>query len=92
MAVGLAQDAEGSPRVLIGTSEPRGYLRPGVSLAPGETMVSGLGHAEADVVKYAEQNGLKLKEVGAIRPICPQCADAIEASGAAAVTPLKVPR
>jgi RHS repeat-associated protein len=91
MGVGVAEDASGARHVLVGTSEPRGYLRPGVTLAPGETIAPGLGHAEADIVNYAQQNGLRLLEVGATRPICPACAAAIEGAGARAVTPLKVP-
>lgn len=91
MGVGLAEDASGATQVLIGTSEPRGYLRPGVTLNPGETLVRGSGHAEANIVNYAQENGLNLLEVGATRPICPACAAAIEAAGAKPVTPLKVP-
>jgi filamentous hemagglutinin len=60
MAVGLAQDADGMQQVLIGTSEPMGYLRPGVTLNPGEILVRGLGHAEEDIVNFAQQNGLDL--------------------------------
>src|SRR6218665_2945876 len=91
MGVGLAEDASGAPRVLIGTSEPRGYLRPGVLLKSGETLAPGLGHAEADIVNFTQQNGLRLLEVGATRPICPSCAAAIEEAGAVTVTPLKEP-
>lgn len=91
MGVGVAEDASGARQVLVGTSEPRGYLRPGVTLAPGETIAPGVGHAEADIVNYARQNGLRLLEVGATRPICPECAAVIEGAGARAVTPLKVP-
>ncbi|HYO66412.1 MAG TPA: hypothetical protein VEU33_10045 [Archangium sp.] len=91
MGVGLAEDASGAQRVLIGTSEPRGYLRPGVLLKPGETLAPGLGHAEADIVNFTQQNGLRLLEVGATRPICPSCAAVIEGAGAVPVTPLKVP-
>ena len=91
MGVGLAKDASGTPRVLVGTSEPRGYLRPGVLLKPGEMLAPGLGHAEADIVNFTQQNGLRLLEVGATRPICPSCAAAIEEAGAVPVTPLKVP-
>ncbi len=91
MAVGLAVDANGVQRVLIGTSEPMGYLRPGVSLNPGEILVSGSGHAEADIVNFARQNGLNLLQVGATRPICPACASLIKEAGPKPVTPLKVP-
>ena len=91
MAVGLAEDTSGAQRVLIGTSEPMGYLRPGVTLKPGEILAPGLGHAEADIINFSLQNGLNLKEVGATRPICPFCASLIESAGAIPVTPLKVP-
>ena len=91
MAVGLAEDASGTPQVLVATSEPRGYLRPGVTLDPGETMAPGLGHAEADIADMALRNGLRLIEVGATRPICPTCAIRIEQAGARPVTPLKYP-
>jgi len=89
MGVGLAEDATGARRVLIGTSEPGGYLRPGVTLAPGETVAAGMGHAEADIVAHAQANGLQLLEVGATRPICSSCAELIEQAGATPVTPLK---
>jgi filamentous hemagglutinin len=90
MGVGLAEDAAGAQRMVIGTSEPGGYLRPGVTLAPGETMAPGTGHAEANIVNYAMQNGLRLLEIGATRPICSICAALIEQAGATPVTPLKV--
>jgi filamentous hemagglutinin len=60
-----------------------------VTLSPGETLAAGPGHAEADIASYARQNGLRLIEVGATRPICTTCAGAIEGAGATAVTPLK---
>lgn len=89
MAVGIAEDASGARSVLIGTSEPRGYLRPGVTLAPGETLAPGPGHAEMGIVDQTQQNGLRLLEVGATRPICPDCARAIDGAGARTVTPRK---
>ena len=92
MGVGVAEDASGARHVLVGTSEPRGYLRPGVTVAPGETIVRGTGHAEADIVTYAQENGLTLLEVGATRPICADCATRIAGAGARATTPLKVKR
>ena len=92
MAVGLAEDAGGVQRVLIGTSEPRGYLRPGVTLSSGETVAPGLGHAEADIVNSARQNGLRLTEVGATRAICAECEALIRAAGAHPVTPLRRPQ
>lgn len=91
MAVGLAEDASGSRYVLIGTSEARARLRPGVTLNPGEIRVRGLGHAEADIINFARQNGLNLLEIGATRPICPSCGSLIEEVGATPLTRLKVP-
>ena len=91
MAAGLARDTSGAQRMLIATSEPRGYLRPGVTLKPGEILVPGSGHAEMDIVYFAQQNSWTLFEVGATRRICPWCAAGIEGLGARPVTPLKAP-
>jgi filamentous hemagglutinin len=89
MAVGRATDSSGAEKVLVATSEPGGYLRPGVTLKPGEILAAGGKHAEVDIVNFAKQNGLTLLEVGATRPICGTCASAIEEAGAKAVTALK---
>lgn len=89
MAVGVVEDANGVRSVLIGTSEPAGYLRPGVSLNPGETMVPGLGHAEEDIINFAKANNLKVIEIGATRPVCVPCQDLINPTGANILTPLK---
>ena len=89
MGVGLAEDANGVKQILIATSEPRGYLRPGVTLKSGEILVKGTGHAEVDIVNYTLQNNLKLLEIGATRPICSQCFSVIDSIDAATVTPLK---
>ncbi len=52
MAVAVVEDAQENRRVVIGTSEPNGYLRPGIksALQPEESVIQGLGHAEADLV------------------------------------------
>jgi filamentous hemagglutinin len=89
MAVGLAEDTNGARHVLVGTSEPRSYLRPGVTLREGEILVPGSLHAEENIILFAEQNRLRLLEMGATRPICPACAELIRRAGAAPVTPLK---
>ena len=77
--------------VVVGTSEPNGYLRPGVALKPGEQLATGGGHAEANVVQYANQNGIRLQYVGATRPTCETCAPTIIKAGAAPATVLKNP-
>lgn len=89
MAVGLVEDASGARSVLIGTSEANGYLRQGVALRADEILAAGWGHAEVDIVNYANRNGLKLLEVGATRPICLTCAGRLDVAGVLMVTPLK---
>lgn len=91
MGVAVVEDANGVRSVLISTSEKNGYLRPGVreNLQPGETVVAGTGHAEADIISYAKANGLKVVDIGATRPVCPSCQAAIQPSGANISTPLK---
>jgi len=91
MSAAIVEDANGTRSVLIGTSEPGGYLRPGVTLNPGETMIPGPCHAEQDIINYATANNLKVIEIGATRPVCPTCAGAINPTGATITTPLKQP-
>jgi filamentous hemagglutinin len=92
MAVGLAEDANGVRSTIIGTSEPGGYLRPGVLLQPGEILAPGTGHAEMDILNYVNENGLRLLEIGATRPVCGGCFPPLQLSGALIVTPLKLIR
>ncbi len=92
MGVGVLQDASGKQIVVVSTSEPRGYLRPGVTLNQGELVVPGTGHAEADIVNWASQNGYTVLTVGAGRPICPSCAAALTGANAAPATSLKLPK
>ncbi|GAJ96495.1 hypothetical protein RRH01S_22_01050, partial [Rhizobium rhizogenes NBRC 13257] len=90
MGVAVVEDAAGNRQILISTSEPNGYLRPGVSLKDGETLISGPrgSHAEADIVRYAQQNGLKIVDIGATRPVCAGCQGVIP-GGTTISTPLK---
>jgi len=83
MGVGVVEDASGVRQVVIGTSEPHGYLRLGVSAAlkPGEIVVPGLGHAEANIVNWATQHGQRVIAVAAGRPVCPDCVRLIEIAG-----------
>ena len=50
MGAGTGEDASGKIRTVIGTSEPNGYLRPGVGLADGEDLATGMGHAETSIL------------------------------------------
>lgn len=89
MGTAVVRDSTGSEIRAISTSEPGGYLRPGIALEPGEAVVSGTGHAEADIVAWANQNRYEVVTVGAGRPICGSCAAAIDGAGGTAATPLK---
>ena len=91
IGVGLAQDSSGQVHTLIGTSEPNGYIRAPMRplIQPGDIVVKGTGHAEADIVAYAKAMGWDLIGVGATRPVCPACAAEIATTGAAVATPLK---
>lgn len=91
MGAGVVRDGSGNLIRVVSTSEPNGYLRAGVTLEPGEVLVRGAGHAEADIVKWAADNGYEVVTIGAGRPICPACAGSISGSGGSAATPLKVP-
>ena len=80
MAVGVVQDGEGNLQTVIATSEPRGYLRPGVTTRPGEIVISGSGHAEQDIVYWAQQNDYQIVAVAAGRPTCPACVSQLASS------------
>lgn len=59
-----------------------------MTLQEGEKVVVGTGHAEADIVSYANANGLKVVDIGATRPVCASCQNVIETTGANVSTPL----
>jgi filamentous hemagglutinin len=83
MAVGVGRDEAGNLRTVVGTSEKGGYLRPGVTLKPGEELATGSGHAEANVVQHMNENSISPSYVAAGRPICGACAASITRSGGA---------
>ncbi|WJY63549.1 hypothetical protein CATRI_07340 [Corynebacterium atrinae] len=89
MEAGLLRDSTGKEIRVISTSEPNGYLRPGVELQPGEIKVPGTGHAEADIVRWATDHGYEVVAVGAGRPICGACAGSIVDSGGQTAGQLK---
>ena len=66
-------------------------VRPGVkaALEPGETAVSGEGHAEQTILDSAAAHGQPVEAIGASRPIYPSCAESMEATGVKAASPLK---
>ncbi|MBC6474275.1 MAG: hypothetical protein GDA48_16870 [Hormoscilla sp. GM102CHS1] len=91
MAAAVVEDSQENRRVIIKTSEPNGYLRPGVksALQPGESVVPGYGHAEANIVVWATKNDDRVIAVAAGRPICENCVGAIEDAGALVASPKK---
>lgn len=72
MAVAEVKGVYGVRSTLISTSEKNGYLRPGLTLKAGETLVRGPAgiHAEQDIVDCAARNNLKIVEIGATRLVC----------------------
>jgi RHS repeat-associated protein len=91
MGAGVAKRPDGSRVYLIGTSEKRGYLRLGVeeAIRPDEIIVKGTGHAEQNIVNYARNSNLRIRTVGAGRPICPVCERAILRAGGIPVGPTR---
>ncbi len=91
LGAGILEDAQGVRRMVIATSEKRPYLRAGVRRNPGETMVPIVGklHAEKKITLHAWATRSKLVSVGATRPICGGCQDAILPTNASMATPLK---
>lgn len=91
MAVGLVEDEHGNKQNVVATSEPRGYIRPGVKeiIPSGAIIVEGEGHAEENIVNWAQQSGKKVLTVGAGRPICSKCERKLTEVGSEFATPLK---
>jgi filamentous hemagglutinin len=91
MAAGVGIDGSGNPRRVIGTSEPNGYLRPGVVLQPEEELARGNDHAEVNVRKHMHNQRITPTTIGAGRPICASCANDMTTAGARPATELKTP-
>jgi hypothetical protein len=91
MGTGVGLDDAGGMHVVVGTSEPRGYLRPGVTLREGEELATGPGHAEPSILDYMVERQISPSHIGAGRPVCDPCADSIDAAGASAASPYKNP-
>jgi hypothetical protein len=87
-----AVDKDGNEVTIIGSSRDRLSPKQRAALKPGEVEAPGSGHAEQTALDYAEQHGLTPRRVAASRPICEECAEAIERAGARPVSPLRGPR
>jgi RHS repeat-associated protein len=88
-AVAEVTNSDGTTSVLVSSSEVR--LRPAQRsvLKTEEVAVKGAGHAEQTIINHANANGQKVKAVGASRPICSNCENAINNAGAKPVGKLK---
>lgn len=93
MGVGIGRDTAGSTRMVVASSERNGYLRKQVrdAVGPGEEIATGDGtmHAEVRALKYMEEHGIDPVTVGAGRPICSECEQAIVGAGVVPASPLK---
>ena len=101
LAVGVGKDSKGRLKIIAGSSETNGYMRPAVRKllekrkievakgSPGQTLS---GHAERQILEHMRRQGLKPVTIGASRPICRVCASAIRRAGGTFATRLKPPR
>lgn len=94
IAVAIGRDPQGGLRLVIGTNNKNGTLPRSLAAVigrSGETVATGMGagHAERQVLRWMLVNRWRPITVGAGRPICTECADAIARSGATAASPLK---
>jgi hypothetical protein len=88
-AIVEATDASGKKVKLVASNE--NALRPAqrAVLKRGEIAVKGAGHGEVTGLNAAKAMGFTPTRVAASRPICRECAKAIEEAGAEAASKLK---
>ena len=86
-AVAEVTKPDGTHERLVGSS--RRTLNPAQrdSLRPGETPISGPGHAEMKVLNAARLRGYTVKAVASTRTVCAGCRKAIESAGAKVYEP-----
>jgi hypothetical protein len=77
MGVAVVEDINGQRKILVSTSEPSGYIRPGVKIQNDEIMVKGYKgtHAEIDILDFADKNNLKIISLGSTREPCSSCSE-----------------
>ena len=74
-AVGTTADG----MTLVASSEKNLSPAQRAALGANETAVSGIGHAEETLINAADELGTTLTDIGASRPMCPYCQDAVNA-------------
>ncbi|WP_207839341.1 hypothetical protein [Williamsia soli] len=87
VAVGLGLDQNGRRTVVVGTSEPAGYLRPGVVPEPHEVVVGDGRAPELAILGYFQERALVPVAVCATTPPSPEVAAVVDESGAHAIDP-----
>jgi len=95
MGAGVVEDTNGTRQMVIGTSEDDEYLRSEVRDSvreSGQTVAPGEKHAEQNIVDWAQGNEQKVVTVGAGRPVCDECAEAIEGAGGTVASPRRNPK
>ena len=89
-AVASGTTADGQPITMVASSEDVLRKEQLQVLKPGEVPIKGSGHAETTILEYAKKEGINVPAIGASRPICSSCAEAMKAAGVAADSPLKI--
>jgi hypothetical protein len=94
IAVAIGRDPQGSLRLVIGTNNRNSVLPKALQpiiARSGEMVATGMGqgHAEVQILRWMLMNRWRAITVGAGRPICAECADAIARAGATAASALK---
>jgi filamentous hemagglutinin len=86
-AAASVTDSNGVTSVMVGSSQNTLSPAQRALLGPGETAVTGAGHAETTVINAAQAQGMQVNAVAASRTICATCQQAIKDAGARAVNP-----
>ena len=73
---------------VVSSSENRLSRAQRAQLKPGEVEEAGPGHAETTGVNAAKNMGLTPQATAASRPICPECAEALQQQGVTPASPL----
>jgi hypothetical protein len=83
----VAETTEGTR--VVGSSTRRLTPAQRATLQANEIEGIGTGHAEVTAINAARQQGLTPTGVAASRPICPNCAEALDIQGVSTLSPLK---
>lgn len=89
-AVGLGRDASGAPMVLVGTGDPQPYLRPGLDLRAGETLVATGHPPEVAIVEAMTRAGITPTAVAAASAMPARSRAVLASAGIQAIAPAVV--